>query len=337
MRHLLGRTLPFLFLIVLCLALSVTTKGFATLSTLTSILRFSSVIVIIGVGMTFVIVAGGIDLSVGSVLAVSAVAAAWCIEATGPLILRLLAALSIQASPASIEWVQVVLGILVGILLGAVWGVVNGLMVVWLGLPPFVATLASMGMARGAAYILARAVSGTTTVEVRPEGFRFLANGSLFGVAPVPIVIMFVVVVLGHYVLNHMRLGRYCFAIGSNVEAARYSGIPVSRYTLAVYILLGALAGLAGMIEASFNGNGQAVFGSGYELLVIAAVVIGGGSLSGGQGTAIGTVTGALIMGVIDKGCTLQGLAYEWQLVVISVLIVIAVAFDMYQRRRTGA
>jgi len=334
-KHLLARVLPFLFLIVLALVLALTTKGFATLASLSSVLRFSSVIIVIGVGMTFVIVAGGIDLSVGSVLAFASVVAAWCIEASGPLAARLAGALG--ASGAGAVAVRVVVGILVGVLVGTLWGLLNGAMVVWLRLPPFVATLASMGLARGAAYILARAVSGTTTVEIVPEGFRFLANGMLFGFAPMPVVIMFVVVAAGHYVLNHTRLGRYSFAIGSNVEAARYSGVPIQRYTFAVYAILGALAGLGGMIEASFNGNGQAVFGAGYELLVIAAVVIGGGSLSGGQGTIIGTVTGALIMGVIDKGCTLRGLKYEHQLVVISVLIVIAVAFDMFQRRRTGA
>jgi len=334
-KHLLARILPFLFLIVLTVALALTTKGFATWATLSSVLRFSSVIIIIGVGMTFVIVAGGIDLSVGSVLAFASIVAAWCIEASAPLAARLAAWLG--ASGSSLEALRVVVGTLVGVFIGTVWGFANGAMVVWLRLPPFVATLASMGLARGAAYILAKAVSGTTTVEISTGSFRFLANGMLFGFAPMPVVIMFVVVAVGHYVLNHTRLGRYSFAIGSNIEAARYSGIPIQRYTLAVYAIVGALAGLGGMIEASFNGNGQAVFGGGYELLVIAAVVIGGGSLSGGQGTIIGTVTGALIMGVIDKGCTQQGLQYEHQLVVISVLIVIAVGFDMYQRRRTGS
>jgi len=315
MRHLLAKLLPFLFLIAIVAVLSLTTKGFARAGNVSNVLRFSSEIVIIGVGMTFVIVAGGIDLSVGSVVAFSSIIVGWCMQAGLPLGISLLVAVAS----------------------GAAWGALNGLMIVWLRLPPFIATLASMGMASGAAYVLAKAVSGTTTVEIASQGFRFLALGKLFGFAPMPVVIMCIAVALGHYVLNHTRLGRYSVAIGSNVEAARYTGIPVPRYTLVVYMLSGALAALGGMIEASFNGNGQAVFGQGHELRVIAAVVIGGGSLSGGQGTIIGTLTGALIMGVIDNGCTLRGLAYEWQLVVISLLIIVAVAFDMYQRRRTGA
>jgi ribose transport system permease protein len=315
MKHALGKLLPFVFLIVLVLALSATTTGFAKPANISNILRFAAIIVIIGVGMTFVIVAGGIDLSVGSIVAFSSVIAAWCMQAGWPL----------GAS------------LIVAVAAGMAWGLLNGVMVVWLRLPPFIATLASMGMASGASYVLAKAVSGTTTVEIASRSFRFLALGNLFGFLPMPVFVMFLVVALGHYVLNHTRLGRYCFAIGSNVEAARYSGIPVPGYTLVVYTLVGALAAVGGMIEASFNGNGQAVFGQGHELRVIAAVVIGGGSLNGGQGTILGTLTGALIMGVIDNGCTLRGLAYEWQLVVISVLIVVAVAFDTFQRRRTGA
>jgi ribose transport system permease protein len=309
-----AKLLPFLFLFALVVILAVTTKGFATGSNIADVLRFSSYIVVMGVGMTFVIISGGIDLSVGSVLAFSSIVLAWCMKAGIPLGLSLI----------------------LGVAAGTFWGLLNGFMVVKLKLPPFVATLASMGMARGSAYLLAKAISGTTTVHIASENFRFLAKGKLLGFAPTPVVLMFLTVAVGHYVLNHMRLGRYTFAIGSNVEAARYSGVPVRRYTLYVYLILGTLAGLAGTIEASFNGNAQAVFGQGYELLVIAAVVIGGGSLSGGQGTILGTLTGALIMAVIDNGCTLRGYAYEVQLVIISLLIIVAVAFDNFQRRRTG-
>jgi ribose transport system permease protein len=326
MRQLLGKCLPFLFLIVLVVILSLATEHFATPGNVSNILRFSSVIIIMGVGMTFVIISGGIDLSIGSVLAFCSILVAWCMTAGWPM------------------W----LSLLVGILTGTAWGVVNGLMVVFLRLPPFVATLASMGLARGSATILAKKISGYgTSIEITTKGFAFLGSGTILKIPwpgdpegfpfTTPILVMLAVIVVGHYILNHMRVGRYAFAIGSNEEAARYSGIPVGRYKIAMYVLLGTLAGLAGMIEASINRGGHSTLGEMYELNVIAAVVIGGGSLSGGQGTVIGTLTGALIMGVIRNGCIHLRFDYEWQLVIISVLIVIAVGFDTYQRRRTGA
>lgn len=315
MKHLLAKFLPFLFLIVLVLGLSLKVEDFATMWALGIVLRFTAVFIIMGVGMTFVIISAGIDLSIGSVLAFSSIIVAWCAASGWPL------------------W----LAFPVGVLTGTLWGTLNGLMIVFLRLPPFVATLASMGMARGLATVLAKKLSAGTSVDVPGKAFRWLADGTLFGEIPLPVVLMIGVVALGYYVLNHTRLGRYTFAIGSNVEAARYSGIPVGRYKLMVYMLLGALAGVAGMIEASMNSGGQATLGGQYELRVIAAVVIGGGSLSGGVGTIFGTVTGALIMGVISTASILIGLQYEWELVVISVLIVAAVAFDNFQRRRSGA
>ncbi len=319
MKRLLAKLLPFLFLIVLVALLAVTTRGFVKGENIANILRFSSGIVIMGVGMTFVIVSAGIDLSVGSIVAFTSVIVAWCMHGGIPLVPSLL----------------------IGTLTGSLWGALNGALIVTLRLPPFVATLASMGMARGGAILLARHITGFgTSIEITDESFAQIGSGTIFSVGSVPVlvpvVIMFVVVALGYYILNHTRLGRYTFAIGSNVEAARFSGIGVGRYTLLVYILLGTLAGVAGMIEASINRGGHGTLGQGYELQVIAAVVIGGGSLSGGVGTILGTLSGALIMGVIRNGCILNRIDYEWQLVVISVLIVIAVAVDTYRRRRTG-
>jgi len=315
-RRPLAKFLPLLFLDVLVILLTLTTLGFATGENVADILVFAAVFVIMGIGMTFVIVSGGIDLSVGSVLAFSSVIGAWSIA----------------------QGVPIVWGIAIGAATGTVWGLVNGTLITVVRLPPFVATLATMGMARGFAHLLAQKISGGgTTIEVTTRGFDFLGSGQVLGFLPTSVLVMAVVVAAGYYVLNHMRLGRYTFAIGSNVEAARYSGIPVKRYTLLVYLILGALSGLAGMMEASMLRAGDSTLGDAYELQVIAAVVIGGGSLSGGQGTVLGTLTGALIMGVIKNGCILLGVSFFWQLVVISVLIIIAVAFDTYQRRRTGA
>lgn len=315
MKQLAAKLLPFLFLIVLVAVLSMTVEDFATPYTLANILRFSAVFIIMGVGMTLVIISRGIDLSVGSVLAFTSIIAAWAIQAGVPMV------------PA----------FFIGVITGTAWGLLNGLMIVGLRLPPFVATLASMWMARGSATILAKRLEEGTRVPVTVEGFDFLGTGEIYGVLTTPVLVMIVVVAAGHYVLNHTRLGRYTFAIGSNEEAARYSGIPVNRYTLYVYVILGTLAGLAGMVEASINAGGDATLGEVYELRVIAAVIIGGGSFSGGVGTILGTVTGALIMGVIRSACILADVKYEWELVIISVLIVAAVAFDTYRRRRTTA
>jgi len=323
MKQLLSKSLPFLFLATLVLLLSWRAPGFATVDNVGDVLRYTAVFVIMGVGMTFVIVSGGIDLSVGSVLAFSSVVAAWSMRSLMPLVSSLV-------GPS--VGLCVGLSLVVGMATGAAWGLVNGLLITRVKLPPFIATLATMGMARGFAHLLARALTGgATTIEITQQEFKFLGQGF------VPTAATVAVVILGYYMLNHMRVGRYSFAIGSNVEAARYSGIRVERYTLYVYLLLGVLSGLAGMIEASMLGAGDSTLGDAYELRTIAAVVIGGASLSGGQGTIIGTLIGALIMGVIKDGCILLNISFFWQLVVISLLIIVAVAFDNFQRRRTGA
>lgn len=323
MKLLLSKSLPFLFLATLVLLLSWRAPGFATVGNIGDVLRYTAVFVIMGVGMTFVIVSGGIDLSVGSVLAFSSVVAAWSMRSLMPVVSGLV-------GPS--VGLCVALSLVVGMATGAAWGLVNGLLITRVKLPPFIATLATMGMARGFAHLLARALTGgATTIEITQQEFKFLGQGF------VPTGVTVAVVLLGYYMLNHMRVGRYSFAIGSNIEAARYSGIRVERYTLYVYLLLGVLSGLAGMIEASMLGAGDSTLGDAYELRTIAAVVIGGASLSGGQGTIIGTLIGALIMGVIKDGCILLNISFFWQLVVISLLIIVAVAFDNFQRRRTGA
>ena len=329
MKRFLSKSLPFLFLTTLVLLLSWKAPGFATVGNIGDILRYTAVFVIMGVGMTFVIVSGGIDLSVGSMLAFSSVVAAWSMQSLMPLMVRLSGGET--ATPLAVG-VAIAASILVGMVTGAAWGILNGLLITRVKVPPFIATLATMGMARGFAHLLARALTGgATTIEITQQGFKALGSGFT------PAIITIVVVVMGYYMLNHMRVGRYSFAIGSNVEAARYSGIRVERYTLYVYLLLGVLSGLAGMIEASMLGAGDSTLGDAYELRTIAAVVIGGASLSGGQGTIIGTLIGALIMGVIKDGCILLNISFFWQLVVISLLIIVAVAFDTYQRRRTGS
>jgi ribose transport system permease protein len=305
------RFLPFVSLVVLCILISVLEPRFLSAGNLASVARQTAVITIIAMGMTMVMVSGGIDLSVGSVLALSGVVGAF----------------------AMVNGAPVVVGVAAAIATGAACGLLNGMAVAMLRIPPFIVTLGAMGIYRGIALL---ATDGKAVVGV-PTSFGHLAEGNLFGVLPVPLLIVLLVALATHLLLVNTQPGRYCYAIGSNIEAARYSGIRVSRYQVLFYTLLGALAGLAGSIESARLVTGQPTGGEGYELRVIAAVVIGGGSLAGGQGTVIGTIIGALIMGVLANGANLLGISSFAQQVVIGAVIVLAVTFDEFQRRRIEA
>jgi len=305
------RFLPFVSLVVLCVLIAALEPRFLSAGNLASVARQTAVITIIAMGMTVVMVSGGIDLSVGSVLALSGVVGALAL---------------VSGAPA-------VLGVAASIATGAACGILNGTAVAMLRIPPFIVTLGAMGIYRGIALL---ATDGKAVVGV-PSRFGYLAEGNLLGVAPVPLLIVLCVAMATHILLVNTQPGRYCYAIGSNIEAARYAGIRVSRYQVLFYGLLGALAGLAGAIESARLVTGQPTAGEGYELRVIAAVVIGGGSLAGGQGTVIGTIIGALIMGVLANGANLLGISSFAQQVVIGAVIVLAVTFDEFQRRRIEA
>lgn len=227
----------------------------------------------------------------------------------------------------------VTIGIVAAIVTGAACGLLNGAAIATLRIPPFIVTLGAMGIYRGLVLLV---TDGKAVVGV-PSGFGYLAEGNLLGVVPVPMLIVLLVAVATHFLLTNTRPGRYCYAIGSNIEAARYSGVRVTRYQIIFYALLGALAGLAGSIESARLVTGQPTAGEGYELRVIAAVVIGGGSLAGGQGNVTGTIIGALIMGVLANGANLLGISSFAQQVVIGAVIVLAVTFDEFQRRRLEA
>src|SRR5882724_1234560 len=302
------RFLPFVSLVALCILIAALEPRFLSAGNLASVARQTAVITIIAMGMTMVMVSGGIDLSVGSVLSLSGVVGAF----------------------AMVNGAPVVVGVAAAIATGAACGFLNGMAVAMLRIPPFIVTLGAMGIYRGIALL---ATDGKAVVGV-PTSFGHLAEGNLFGVLPVPLLIVLLVALATHLLLVNTQPGRYCYAIGSNIEAARYSGIRVSRYQVLFYALLGALTGLAGSIESARLVTGQPTAGEGYELRVIAAVVIGGGSLAGGQGTVIGTIIGALIMGVLANGANLLGISSFAQQVVIGAVIVLAVTFDAYQRRR---
>ncbi|CAM01194.1 monosaccharide ABC transporter membrane protein (CUT2 family) [Saccharopolyspora erythraea NRRL 2338] len=295
-------------LIVAFIALSFVAPSFLTADNLFNLGSQTSVNAVMAVGVTLVIITGGIDLSVGSVAALSGVLGVMLMADFGfnPLI-----------------------GVLGGIAVGAIAGLINGLLVSVVGLPPFIATLGMLSVGRGLVLIF----TGAVAVFGAPESFRLLGQG-VIGVIPIPIVLIAVVAVAGHLVLTRTRLGRYAYVMGSNMEAARLSGVPVRKYTTSVYVLSGALAGLGGMIAASRINSGQPNFGEGLELDVIAAVVIGGASLFGGRGTVVGSLIGAFLVAVIRNGAVQLDISTFYQNVLIGVIIWLAVWWDRYQRRK---
>ncbi|RRO14780.1 ABC transporter permease [Saccharopolyspora rhizosphaerae] len=297
-------------LIVVFIVLSIIAPSFLTADNLFNLGSQTSVNAVMAVGVTLVIITGGIDLSVGSVAALSGVIGVMLMAEHG---------------------FNPLLGIVGGLAVGAVAGLVNGLLVSVVGLPPFIATLGMLSVGRGLVLI----ATGAVAVFGAPDSFRLLGQG-VVGIVPIPVLLIVVVAVLGYVVLTRTRLGRYAYVMGSNMEAARLSGVPVKRYITSVYVLSGALAGLGGMIAASRINSGQPNFGEGLELDVIAAVVIGGASLFGGRGTVLGSLIGAFLVAVIRNGAVQLNIGTFYQNVLIGVIIWLAVWWDYYQRRKLG-
>jgi ribose transport system permease protein len=223
----------------------------------------------------------------------------------------------------------IVVGIGVGLAAGFFWGLVNGLLTVRLRIAPFIVTLGTLGIIRGVTLLY----SGGLPVVGLPRGFSFLGEGTILGL-PFVLYLLVLCALLTHLILQYTKLGRYAYAIGSNRDAAVYAGIPVGFHIVSVYAISGMLTGLAGMIEASRLMTGQPTAGQGYELQVIAAVVIGGGSLSGGEGSVAGTLIGAFIMGLLANGCDLLGISPYIQQAVIGAVIILAVTLDELRKRR---
>ena len=303
----LQRLLPFLTLILLFVALTIATPHFLTPGNLASVARQTAVINIMALGMTLVIITGGIDLSVGSILAVAGLFGTMAIKAGQP----------------------VPVAIAVGIGFGLLCGLCNGVMITQLRINPFIITLGTLEAYRG----LALVVSNGLPVHGLPDSFSTLGVGSLLGI-PFSLWILAICAIVMHFVLENTKLGRYAFAIGSNSSAAYYSGIPIKFHLIAVYGIAGMLTGLAGMIEASRLMTGQPTAGQGYELQAIAAVVIGGGSLQGGEGSVVGTLIGAFIIGLLANGSDLLGINPYWQQVIVGLVIIAAVGFDEFRKRK---
>ena len=294
-------------LLTLCVILWAATPHFLTVSNLLNVLEQTALNAVVAVGMTFVIISGGIDLSVGSVLALAGICLALALEAGVP-------------APAAIGLALVV---------GTGCGLVNGVLITRGRLPPFIATLGMMSVARGVALMLAegRPISGFS------EGFRAIATERILTI-PGPVLITIVIYAVAHFVLTRTVFGRTTYAIGGNEEAARLSGVQVLFHKTAVYGVAGLTSAAAAVVLTARLNSAQPTAGTMYELDAIAATVIGGSSLLGGEGTVTGTLIGALIMGVLRNGLNLLNVSSFLQQVVIGVVIIGAVLVDMSLKRR---
>ncbi|WP_375480150.1 ribose ABC transporter permease [uncultured Nostoc sp.] len=293
-------------LVIICILFAFLSPNFLTGGNIVNILRQASINIVLATGMTFVILTGGIDLSVGSILAVSAVVA---------LLVSLLPALSWAAVPAAL---------LAGLLLG----LLNGALITFLDVPPFIVTLGSLTALRGVAFLVAK---GTTLIN-RDINFAWVGN-TYIGPFPWLVIIALLTVIVSWFVLRQTVLGVQIYAVGGNERAARLTGIKVNRVLLFVYGISGLLAGLAGIMSASRLYSASGIVGQGYELDAIAAVILGGTSFTGGIGTIGGTLLGALIIAILNNGLTLLNLSYFWQLVVKGLVIILAVTIDRLRRR----
>lgn len=295
---------------------SYTWPTFLTRGNLLSIGNQVAVTAIIAIAMTMVIITAGIDLSVGSLMALSGVLAAWTIHRT--------------AGDGDPGVVTLAIACSAAVLLSAAIGLLSGVMVTAFEIPSFIVTLAVMRIARGMAYKVAE---GPSPIGIESEAFHRLSAGSVIGV-PNPVLLMVALYVFSYVLMSHTALGRYIYAVGGNPEAARLSGVPVKRVLLFVYAICGALAGLGGVMEASLFSVGNPNSGVGYELQIIAAVVVGGTSLMGGKGKVLGTLIGALILAVISNGMYLTKVDSYTQMIVFGTLILIAVLLDQLKSRR---
>lgn len=303
------KVLAFSSLIVMIFVFSLLSPNFATFSNIVGILLSTAVTGILAVGVTFVIITGGIDLSLGTVMTFGSVI-------SGVLI--------------TFWELPLFVGVIGGILAGVAAGFVNGTLIAKLKLPPFIATLGMMMVAQG----LNLVISGKRPIYfIHEPVFRKIAMGTVFGI-PYAVITFLGLAFVASLILTYTVFGRYTYAIGSNEEATRLSGINVNRWKIAVYAFGGFFYGVAGIIMASRLNSAQPALGAGYELEAIAAAVIGGTSLSGGSGTILGTIIGAFIMSVLTNGLRILSIPQEWQTVVIGAIVILAVYTDILRRGR---
>lgn len=296
-------------LLIICAILTVMSDSFLSPQNFANIMRQITVNVILACGMTMVIILGGIDLSVGSIIAVSGCLCCGLITNVGMP--------SVAAIPLSI-------------LAGTLVGVFNGVIISRTTIPPFIVTLATMNIGRGIARIYTKA----TTILVDDELFTFIGSGKLFGNIPIHFVYMIVVIIISALILNRTRLGRNIYAVGDNAQAASYSGINSKKVTLTVFIIMGFFAACAGILSSARTFSGQFNVGEGAEMDAISAVVLGGTSMTGGVGYLSGTIIGCIVIGVLNNGMNILGIDSSWQYVVKGVVVLIAVFIDYFKKMR---
>jgi inositol transport system permease protein len=307
----------FLIFALMVLVASVLSPAFVSSTNLINIVRQMSIVGLIALGVTGVIVSGGIDLSSGSVVGLTAVVAA-----------------SLSQSPDAAAFfpglhLPLIVPVLAACVVGALVGLINGSLVAKARIPPFIATLGTYTAIRGGAMLY----TGGRPISDLTDNYDFIGQGDVLGL-PVPIIILIIMAVVTHILYAHTKFGKYIYAIGGNEQAARVSGINASRYKMLIYVYASFLAGLAGLVVSSRIGSGQPGLGVGYELDAIAAAVIGGTSLSaGGIGTVAGTIVGALIIGVLNNTLDLMNVSAYWQQIIKGCIIVGAVVIDQLKHR----
>jgi inositol transport system permease protein len=299
-----------LFLLALILFFALENSRFLSIRNVANILTEVSIYGIIAVGMTFVILTAGVDLAVGSLLAFAGMSGAYVMKAIG--------------ADYPLNWL---VALATATAVGSLVGFLQGKAVTFFSIPPFIVTLGGLTIWRGATLIL----NDGSPISGFDASYRWWGTGSIAGV-PVPIVLFGVIAAAGFVTQRYTRYGRYVYAVGGNPEAARLNGLDVAAIVTSVYLIVGALSGLAGFLLSARLGAAEAVGGIGYELRVIASVVIGGTSLAGGRGGVGGTIIGALLIGVLTNGLVIMHVSSYWQQVVIGLIIVAAVAFDMYAK-----
>ena len=296
-------------LILLIIVVTISTPRFLTTSNILNLLKSNSVNAIISCGMLMAILMGEIDISVGSTVGLSGIIGAYMMTNMG-----------LPVGPT----------ICICLLVGALVGIVNGIAISYLKVPAFVATLATQSIGRG----LTEIISGGVTIRVRDDSYTAIGNTSIGGISVI-IIYAAVILVFTWFLLNRTRFGYYIYAIGGNKLAAQYSGVNVKKYNMLPYVLIGLFCGLSGLIWSARLGSAAATLGSGFEMDAIAAVVIGGTSMSGGVGTVGGTFIGVLIIGVITNGLNLMGINSFWQEVFKGIIILVAVVIDVVRKTKT--
>lgn len=299
-----------LVVVVIMIGLSIASPNFARADNLAIVARIVALNSIIAIGMTLTILLGGIDLSVGSVVALASVV-------VGYVLVRM--------------QMPILVSILAGLLTGVFVGLINGFLIVRTGVASIIITLGMMGLARGFALVITKG----STISGLPEAYLALGQGYL-GLVPYPVIIMLVIAVIIHVMLSRTTFGRRIYFVGSNEDAAVLSGINVRWVKIVVFTICATLAATEAVIETARMSTAQPASGVGYELTAIGAVIIGGASIMGGEGTILGTILGATLLGLITNGLILLGVSAYWQQVFSGGIIILAVALDTWRRRRSG-